>query len=136
MGRTACTVASVELYLYSTYGLYGLYSSLSRAIPLLPIWAVQPVQSLSRAIPLLPLWAVRPVQSLRACTRVTFTFTWESKTKSLVVEPVAQSRYRLSCPVAQLNTRSGAAENKQIEKFVLGKRKVPIGLFTVVVDLS
>ena len=28
----------------------------------------------SRAIPLLPLWAVSPVQSLRACTRVHFTF--------------------------------------------------------------
>ena len=28
------------------------------------------------AIPLLPLWAVRPVQSLSACTRVTFTFTF------------------------------------------------------------
>ena len=27
-----------------------------------------------RAIPVLPLWAVRPVQSLSACTRVTFTF--------------------------------------------------------------
>jgi hypothetical protein len=48
--------------------------SLSRAIPLLPLWAVRPVQSLSRAILLLPLWAVRPVQSLSACTRVTFTF--------------------------------------------------------------
>jgi len=29
----------------------------------------------SRAIPLLPLWAVWPVQSLSACTRVHFTFT-------------------------------------------------------------
>ena len=29
----------------------------------------------SRAIPLLPLWAVRPVQSLSACTRVHFSFT-------------------------------------------------------------
>ena len=27
-----------------------------------------------RAIPLLPLWAVQPVQSLSTCTRVTFTF--------------------------------------------------------------
>ena len=27
-----------------------------------------------RAIPLLPLWALRPVQSLSACTKVTFTF--------------------------------------------------------------
>ena len=30
----------------------------------------------SRAIPLLPLWAVRPVQSLSACTRVRFSFTF------------------------------------------------------------
>ena len=30
----------------------------------------------STAIPLLPLWAVRPVQSLSACTRVHFTFTF------------------------------------------------------------
>ena len=29
-----------------------------------------------RAIPLLPLWAIRPVQSLNACTRVHFTFTF------------------------------------------------------------
>jgi len=30
-----------------------------------------------RVIPLLPLWAVQPVQSLSACTRVTFTFTFK-----------------------------------------------------------
>ena len=29
-----------------------------------------------RAIPLLPLWTVRPVQSLSACTGVHFTFTF------------------------------------------------------------
>ena len=38
--------------------------------PLLVPWSRK-----SRAIPLLPLWAVRPVQSLSACTRVHFTFT-------------------------------------------------------------
>jgi hypothetical protein len=78
MGRTACTEPQC------------LYS---KAIPLLPLWAVRSVQNLSartvelylyspygpyglysRAIPLLPLWAVRPVQSLNACTRVHFTF--------------------------------------------------------------
>ena len=37
--------------------------------PLLVPWSWK-----SRAIPLLPLWAVRPVQSLSACTRVLFTF--------------------------------------------------------------
>ena len=66
------------------------WSRKSRGIPLLPLWALRPVQSLSasvpvqgctlhlpnsRAIPLLPLWAVRPVQSLSACTSVHFTFT-------------------------------------------------------------
>jgi hypothetical protein len=30
----------------------------------------------SRAIPVLPLWAVRPVQSLSACKRVNFTFIY------------------------------------------------------------
>jgi len=59
----------------------------STAVPLLPLWAVRPVQYsytstspmartactepqclYSTAIPLLPLWAVRPVQSLSACT--------------------------------------------------------------------
>jgi hypothetical protein len=53
----------------------------SRAISLLPLWAVRPVQGCtlplpkSKAIPLLPLYAIRPVQSLSACTRVHFTFT-------------------------------------------------------------
>ena len=39
--------------------------------PLLVPWSWN-----ATAIPLLPLWAVRPVQSLSACTRVTFTFTF------------------------------------------------------------
>jgi hypothetical protein len=37
--------------------------------PLLVPWSRK-----GRATPLLPLWAVRPVQSHSACTRVTFTF--------------------------------------------------------------
>ena len=37
--------------------------------PLLMLWTRK-----GRAIPLLPLWAVRPVQSLSACTRVHCTF--------------------------------------------------------------
>ena len=72
MGRAACTEPKC------------LYS---RAIPLLPLWAIRPVQYsytstppmgrtactepqclYSRAIPLLPLWAVWTVQSLSACT--------------------------------------------------------------------
>ena len=39
--------------------------------PLLVPWLTK-----SRAIPLLPLWAVQPVQSLSACTRVHFTLLY------------------------------------------------------------
>jgi len=41
--------------------------------PLLVPWSRK-----SRAIPLLPLWTVRPVQSLSACTRVYFTLHFTS----------------------------------------------------------
>ena len=39
----------------------------------------------STAKPLLPLWAVRPVQSLSACTRGTFTFTFYLDSKKSVL---------------------------------------------------
>jgi hypothetical protein len=59
----------VELYLYFPYGPYGLYrASVHVQGCTLPL-------PYSRAIPLLPLWTVQPVHSLSACTRVHFTFT-------------------------------------------------------------
>ena len=62
MGRTASTEPQC------------LYS---RAIPLLPLWAVRPVQSLSACTVELylysPVWAVQQIESLRACTGVHFT---------------------------------------------------------------
>ena len=84
MGRTACTepqclykgalylYLTVELYVYSPYGPYGLYRA---SVPVQGCTLPLPN---SRAIPLLPLWAVRTVQSLSACTRVHFTFTFYS----------------------------------------------------------
>ena len=75
MGRTACTepqclykgalYLTIELYLYSPYGPYGLYRA---SVP-----ALGCTLPYSRAIPLLPLWAVRPAQSLSTCTRVHFS---------------------------------------------------------------
>jgi hypothetical protein len=52
-----------------------------RAVTLTPHPLLVPWSRKSRAIPLLPLWAVLPVQSLRACTRVHFTFFifWQQK---------------------------------------------------------
>ena len=44
-----------------------------RGLALIPHPLLVPWSKKSRAIPLLPLWAVRPVQSLNACTSVHFT---------------------------------------------------------------
>jgi hypothetical protein len=45
-----------------------------RGVMLTPHLLLVPWSRKGRAIPLLPLWTVRPVQSLSACTRVTFSF--------------------------------------------------------------
>jgi len=47
-----------------------------RSVRLTPHPLLVPWSKKGGAIPLLPLWAVRPVQSLSACTRVHFTFTF------------------------------------------------------------
>jgi len=57
----------------NTHPLLVPWSRKSRAISLLPLWAVRPVQNLSACtvelyLYSLPVWAVRPVQSLSACT--------------------------------------------------------------------
>jgi len=44
-----------------------------RGVTLTPHPLLVPWSRKGRAIPLLPLWAVRPIQSLSACTRVHFT---------------------------------------------------------------
>ena len=69
---SACTV---QLHLYSPYGPYGLYGasvpvqySYTSTPPMGRTACIEPPCLYSRAIPLLPLWAVRPVQSLSACT--------------------------------------------------------------------
>ena len=78
MGGTACTEPQClysKLYLYSPYGPYGLYrtsvpvqKSYTSTPPTDRTACTEPQCLYSTAIPLLPLWAVRPVQSLSACT--------------------------------------------------------------------
>jgi len=51
-----------------------------RGVTLTPHRLLVPWSWRGRAIPLLPLWALRPVQSLSACTRVNFTIE-DVKTK-------------------------------------------------------
>ena len=59
--------------LYNGYRVFPGVKS-GRGVTLTPHPLLVPWSRKSRAIPLLPLWAVRPVQSLSACTRVHFTF--------------------------------------------------------------
>jgi DNA-binding transcriptional LysR family regulator len=47
-----------------------------RGVTLTPHPLLVPWSRKGRAIPLLPLWAVRPVQSLIVCTKVHFTCTF------------------------------------------------------------
>jgi len=58
----------------------------------------------SRVIPLLPLWAVWPVQSLSACTTVHFTFTFycrgQERVELYLYSPYGPyGLYRASVPV-------------------------------------
>ena len=69
---SACTV---QLYLYSPYGPYVLYTasesvqySYTSTPPMGCTACTEPQCLYNTAIPLLPVWAVRPVQSLSACT--------------------------------------------------------------------
>ena len=64
-----------QLYLYFPYGPYGLYRasvpvqySYNSTPPMSSMTCTEPQYLYSRAIPVLPLWTVRPVQSLSACT--------------------------------------------------------------------
>ena len=61
-----------------TWSFLGVKSG--RGVILTPHSLLVPWSRKSRAIPLLPLWAVRPVQSLSACTRVHFTLPLPHKT--------------------------------------------------------
>ena len=56
----------------------------------------------SRAIPLLPLWAVWPVQSLSACTTVHFTFTYTSTPPMGRTASVPVQRCTLPLPIPLL----------------------------------
>ena len=60
--------------LYNGYRVFpGIKSG--RGVTLTPHPLLVPWPRKSRAIPLLHIWAVRPVQSLSPCTRAHFTFT-------------------------------------------------------------
>jgi len=76
---SACTV---ELNLYSPYGPYDMYKasvpvqySYTSTPPMCRMACTEPQCLYSTAIPLLPLWAVRPVQSISASTVELFLYS-------------------------------------------------------------
>jgi hypothetical protein len=69
------SVCTVQLYLYPLYGPYSLYRawvSVQYSYNSTPSMGrtacTEPHSLYSKAISLLPLWSVRPLQSLRVCT--------------------------------------------------------------------
>jgi len=106
----------VQLYLYSPYGPYDLcrasvpvqYSYTST--PLMGRTAYTEPQCLySRAIPLLPLWAVRHVQSLSSCTVQLNLYTPMDRTACTVQLYLycsygSYGMYRASVPLQHSNT--------------------------------
>ena len=91
--------------------------------PLLVPWSRKSI-----AIPLLPLWAVRPVQSLSACTRVHFTFTF-----TLPVPVAARSKAWVCCRTflgSRVRISPGAWMSVCCECCVLSGRGLCVGLIT------
>ena len=75
-----------------------------RGVTLTPHLLLVPRSRKSRAIPLLPLWAVRPVQSLSACTRVIFTL------KSISGKPTGFTKNELKnefLKLSRVKTKAG-----------------------------
>jgi hypothetical protein len=75
----------------------------------------------SRAIPLLPLWAVRPVQSLSACTRVHFNLLKQKVVN--IVRVVKSRRTRWAEHVSRMG------EDRGVHMVLVGKpeKKRPLG---------
>ena len=76
------SACKVQLYLFSPYGPFGLYRaslpvqySYTSTHPMGRTAFTEPQCLYSTAIPLLPLWAIRPVQSLSACTVQLYLFS-------------------------------------------------------------
>jgi hypothetical protein len=70
--------------LYNEYRVFPGVKS-GRSVTLTPHPLLVPWSWKGRAIPLLPLWAVRPVQSLSACTRGHFTFLYITPTHQYIL---------------------------------------------------
>ena len=74
--RASCTMG--------TWSFSGVKSDWG--VTLTPHAPLEPWSRKSRTIPLLPLWALRPVQSLSACTRVHLTLPYVPCTTSTTTQ--------------------------------------------------
>ena len=90
-----------------------------RGMTLTPHPFLVPWSRKSRAIPLLPLRTVRPVQSLSACTRVHFTFYLTLPPTSFAVRPSQISHSKLPSKLSRCKNQSLSTE------FCLRNRFIP-----------
>jgi hypothetical protein len=77
----------------------------SRGVMLTPHPLLVPWSRKGRAIPLLPLWAIWPVQILSACAREHFTFTFLHEDKIELLRTVRSSNWQKHfCPLEGMVT--------------------------------
>ena len=75
-----------------------------RGVTLTPYPLLVPWSWKCRAIPLLPLWAVRPVQSLSACTRVHFLLSPQKCAYTADWERNVSAHSKSDFPLTRVNT--------------------------------
>jgi len=84
-----------------------------RGVKLTPYPLLVPWTRKSRAIPLLPLWTLRPVQNLISCTRVHFTWFYHRRTDG---EPVRTQKWSVECETKSGEILSGWAAVSFLKK--------------------
>jgi len=77
-----------------------------RGVTLTPHPLLVPWSRKGRGIPLLPLWAVRPVQSVSACTMVHFTFTFTFCPQSVDMRRLTTGIRSEKCVVRRFRRRA------------------------------
>ena len=92
----------------------------SRCVTLTPHPLLVPWSRKGRAIPLLPLWAVRPVQSLSACTRGHFVF--------FLVQPALVIADLQGCPAESIVTEVHNIRGPVQLCFKIRLKLVPFGV--------
>ena len=108
-----------------------------RGVTLTPHFLLVPWSRKGKAIPLLPLWAVRPVQSLTACTRAIFTFTFLPQRKNVLWHSLRHTELVLTTPSTHKSTPPYSIPYVAFNELYVGlKKKTEKGWLNTAINKS